>query len=592
MCGIVGFIYDGKVEDGLDILNKSVNEINHRGPDYKRTIIYNKLYLGHTRLKIIDLTDASNQPFEYGESVIVSFNGEIYNYKELKVVLSKNGFYFNSEGDAEVIAAAYIYWGSKFVNYLDGMYAISILDKKLNKLFLVRDLFGKKPLYYSLFKGFSFSSELNPFKHILGDLKLNFEALNHFLAIGYVLNPGTIYANVSMLPPSSMLEYEIDSGKIHISKYFDYGNCFRIKHNSSESEILENVQELLISSVKKRLVGDVKSGLFLSSGVDSSGILSIIKQLGHNISTYTIGFDNVKYNESLIASQLANYYNVENHIINLTAIDKLNFMNFIDKSDYLTFDNSTYPIYKLSELASNYVKFVLTGDGSDEVFSGYTTYKADKINQSMSALISIIKKFGLNIKLNSIIPITNNKIDLFAKSRRFFKGMDNNSRLAHYNWRLIFDQKQRVELLGNEYRELVYETDPFKKFDHYYSEVSDLELTDQHLYVDTMTWLTDNNMIKLDRATMLNGLEARCPFLDRNLVSYVAGCPTSLKRDKYLLKKILTNLIPQEYLHKPKRGFNSPVGMWFNTKEDEFEYYTKLLFYKKYNKIKNEFAFC
>lgn len=224
------------------------------------------------------------------------------------------------------------------------------------------------------------------------------------------------------------------------------------------------------------------------------------------------------------------------------------------------------------------MKFVLTGDGGDEIFGGYPTYRADRIGRKIKLLIPFLKISGISRMIISLLKDSNDKVGPKTKAYRFFKGLDTDEKVSHYNWRLIFYPEERVSIMGPAYRELVYDTDPLRQFLKKYAEVSDLDMTDQHLYVDALTWLTDNNLIKLDRSTMAHGLEARSPLLDIALCSYVAGCPVKLKRDKYLLKMALHDLLPATLINKPKTGFNAPVAKWLDIREDEFKYYTHMLY--------------
>src|SRR5690606_33030651 len=266
MCGILGFHSEYSEEKSAALLRQSVQTLSHRGPDYTGTYFHNKVYLAHTRLKIIDLSENSNQPLMYLDRVVVSFNGEIYNFETLKRELQQAGFVFKSLGDTEVIAAAYLHWGASFVNKLDGMFALSIYDIAENKILLARDIFGKKPLYYSTKNGFEFSSELNAFKTLHGSLKINPEAINHFLAIGYILNPLSPYCDIEMLPPSTILTYCLNTKQIKKETYFNYADCFRTKTPSKKQDIVSELKLLLEEAVKKRMIGDVPMGIFLSSG--------------------------------------------------------------------------------------------------------------------------------------------------------------------------------------------------------------------------------------------------------------------------------------------------------------------------------------
>lgn len=587
MCGIVGFYKQGDSEALHNVLDKALNCIAHRGPDFSDTIKFSNYYTAHARLKIIDLSSTANQPFFYAEKVILSYNGELYNYLALKAALIKLGYQFNTNSDTEVIAASYLAWGNSCFAKFDGMFALAIFDVFQNKIVLARDIFGKKPLYYSNDSFFCFASELEPFKFLLPKTTVSLKAINHFLSIGYVLHPNTIYEEVNMLPPSSFLEFDVNTNKTTIKKYFHYDDCFRKKLvYKNELEIIENIDFFLKEAINKRLVGDVKAGVFLSGGVDSAGVAGILKkQFNVLLPCYTIAFKNTIYNELERASSTTSFHKLEHHSIDLTSIDINDFNDYLEKTDYLTFDNSSYPIFKLSELASKNVKFVLTGDGSDEIFGGYATYKADKINQKIAFLQPFLEKIGMQSLIVKLTENINDKVGWGTKINRLFLGLNKNHRIAHYKWRQIFSSEEIISLLGKEYRDLVIETNPLKQFIAHYENVKDLDPINQHLYVDAQTWLTDNNLIKVDRNTMANGLEARCPYLDKDLITFMASVPVHLKNDKYLLKKVLENYIPKDVLEQRKVGFNSPVHLWFNTNENEFKFYTSMIFENKWKKL-------
>jgi asparagine synthase (glutamine-hydrolysing) len=585
MCGFVGFFsQENNIEHDKYLLEKSLSLIEHRGPDFQKTLIKDSFFLGHARLKILDLSDLANQPFVY-KHLVLMFNGEIYNYKDLKNKLIEKGYSFTTNGDTEVVIKSFYEWGNKCFEMFDGMFAISMVNTLENKIILARDIFGKKPLYYSSSKiKFVFSSELSSFPIINKEKKLNIEALNHFLALGYVMNPLTVYEEVYLVPPSTIIEFEIDSKKISKTKFYEYEKCFENKLKIGEDKIVEQVKFLFKGAVKKRLIGDVENGLFLSSGLDSIGIAYQLSRLDKTkrINAYTISFGNSPYDEFKLAKSYTDKLNIEHQCIDLENLNIDDFFKYLQKIDYSTFDNSSYPIFKLSKFAAKNVKFVLTGDGGDEIFGGYSTYKADRYNQILHNNL-LFSSLSTKLKdLNSLIPNVNDRVGNMTKMKRFLKGTDNNYKKAHYNWRLIFGRRERVKLLGEQYKEIIYDTDPYYNFAKYYDKVKYLDKTDQHLFVDASTWLTDNNLIKLDRNTMLNGLEARSPYLDKELVSFLAKCPAIFKKDKFILKKVVLSLSGNKNIIRNKVGFNSPIHKWFKINEDEFNFYTKLIYKEKY----------
>ena len=584
MCGIVGFDINGNASELRSLINDCSQKMAHRGPDNQGTFIRNSIHIGHSRLKIIDLSEEANQPFNYEHKVIVSFNGEIYNFEALKKALQKNSYSFKTQSDTEVIAAAYLAWGIHCLDRFEGMFALCIYDLNKNEIFRARDIFGKKPLYYTTAPFFSFSSELNTFAQLLPQLNIRLEAVNQFLSIGYVLSPITMYEEVQAIPPAHYLKYHVPSQSITISKYWNYADTFRTKKKYLRTkDAIAETRTLLFEAIEKRTLGDVPYGIFLSAGIDSGAIACILKKV-HKLSPhcFNIGFKQTKYDESGFASQLAQELGLPFQSIDLSSIAFHKLEKYVKEIDNLSFDNSSYPIYELAKMASQQVKFVLTGDGSDELFGGYITYRADTINRNMKAIIPLLKKLGISTLIISASANHNDKIGWETKVNRFFNGIDTNYRKAHYNWRRVFSIEERIAILGKQHEELIRDTDPFDTFDKHYEEVKDLDLLDQHLYVDAKTWLSENNLMKLDVNTMAHGLEARSPFLDRKLVSHVASLDISYKKDKALLKKVLSDYLPAKYLNYKKSGFNSPVHLWLNSTSDEFQAYTKFIFDKKY----------
>lgn len=584
MCGLVGFYLDGEPESLSTQLNLCLASIQHRGKDFQGKYISHPFYSAHSRLQIIDLDNRSNQPFLYKQYTVL-FNGEIYNYKELKNELIQLGYSFNTLSDTEVIAIGFRQWSIRLFEKLDGMFSIVIYDSISSQIILARDIFGKKPLYYSDKKGFSFCSELEAFKILLPDINISNEAINQFLSIGYTLHPTTIYEDVFLLPPSSYLIYDIPKGKYEIIEYYQIENDFANKNNDSLPDIIDNVSKLLEQSVLKRLTGDVPWGIFLSSGLDSCGIAAICAQtLKKKPPCFTISFPDTKYDESFVAKELTSIFQLPHYLTNLSYVDTHKFHSYLNTIDYSTFDNSSFPIYCLSESASSKVGFVLTGDGGDEIFGGYSTYKADILNMQLRTIIPLLKQLKILSIIEKITHNKNDKIGLLTKANRLSKGLDTNYQKAHYQWRLIFSAEQRVKILGENFRELIFDTDPFFNFQKKYEKAKDLDLKNQHQYVDIKTWMTDNNLIKLDRNTMAHSLEARSPFLDRVLFKYIASCHVKYINDKQLLRKALHSLLPTSILNQKKVGFNSPVHQWFGIKENEFEFYTHYLYSLLYKK--------
>lgn len=525
MCGIVGYYkFNNYEEENNMLLNKMLKRIIHRGPDAQGIYFDKKITMGMRRLSIIDVSDNGNQPF-YSEdnNIIVIGNGEIYNYIELKKILLENGHKFSSNSDIEVIVHLYEEYGEKLFTYLNGMFAIAIWDKSKNKLLLGRDRTGEKPLFYYKDKDkLLFSSEI---KSILEydkyKINVNLEALNLLLTFNYVPGELTLFKDIYSLPAASYLL--LTDKKLEIKKYWN----FPVKEYSTKSEIgiCADLYDLLKDSVKIRLRSDVPIGAFLSGGVDSSVILSLMAKLvDYKIDTFSIGFNNEKYNELPFAQNVANIFSTNHHT---NIVNEQSFFKLLPRSIYLN-DNphgdvSFLPTYKVAELASRYVKVVMTGDGSDELFGGYDKYTA------------YLEKYGNNFDVVTYI----NDISVFTPQLK--QSLFNN--FSKFDTDVYFPIKTLLERTNK--------SDTLTKL----------------LLIDQEFLLQGNNLVKPDRMGMGNSIEARMPFLDYRVIDYAAGIPAKLKinnkETKYILKKTFENILPSEILYTPKRMFTVPIGEWF-----------------------------
>lgn len=595
MCGIAGKIIRTSQHEAVNTVSKMCEIMHHRGPDNQGIEAFDNIVLGHRRLSIIDLSVDANMPmYSDDKQYSITYNGEFYNFKEIRIDLEKKGYIFKTTSDTEVLLKAFIEYKEKCLSKINGMFAFAIWDEKNKNLFLARDRFGQKPLYY--YKGsrgsFSFASELKAFsidREI--EIKYNPEALNAYLALGYILNPKTQYENIFSLEPATYMYIDSQGKIIEKQNYWDYSKTFEEKTKSNEFEIIENLNELLRQAVHRRMISDVPVGAFLSGGIDSSSIVSYMKEIHKGeLHTFSVGFNKRSYNELPDADRVAQLLETKHHGLIVGENDPLKLLNnSIDVFDELFSDNSLIPMVEVSKLASEYVKVVLSGDAGDELFGGYITYKADKILPLIKLLIPkyIRGKLGHNRKV-----ISSSKIDWQFKMQQFFYGSLNDSETAHYMWRLIFKPEERIRILGEDYRELIYDTDPIHDFKKHYKRVSQLDKMSQHMYVDCMTWLTDDILLKVDRSSMASSIEARAPFLDIDLVNYISSIPSSMKlkrlNTKYILKKALKNQIPDFVINKKKSGFNSPVNMWIDRVEtNEFQDFNKYVFNRKIKNIIN-----
>jgi asparagine synthase (glutamine-hydrolysing) len=540
--------------------------------------------LGHRRLSIIDLSNNASQPMSTRDGRFhITYNGEVYNFPQIKSELLKRNVQFFSNSDTEVVLQAYINYGVECLKLFNGMFAFAIWDNQTGRCFIARDKFGKKPLYYHHdHEAFSFASEVTTLlenKRLTREL--SYEALNCYLALGYILAPLSIYKNIYKLEAGHYLILE--DGKVSKNKYWNFADKFLPKVNQPAEAVKKEIIRLLTAAVKRRMISDVPVGAFLSGGVDSSSIVALMKQFKKTeLHTFSVGFDHEHYNELTDATKTANLLGTIHHgltIGNENIEDKI--LGALAAYNEPFSDNSLIPMVEVSKLASQYVKVVLSGDGADEMFCGYETYKADRYYRYFRWMPGGIKKMLSSENLPSYFS-AKKKINAGYKAKQFFYGTRFDYRQAHYAWRLHFRPEERVKILGAQYHELVYDTDPFKTFAKFYDDVKGLEQLDQHLYVDCMTWLPDDILVKVDRASMHSSIEARAPYLDSDLVCYAASLPTEMKlngfQTKYILKEALKEILPSFVLQKKKSGFNAPFGLWLHSENgDEFKAFNRFV---------------
>ncbi|HQY20808.1 MAG TPA: asparagine synthase (glutamine-hydrolyzing) [Ignavibacteria bacterium] len=592
MCGIAGKSqWKGVSEDTIAAVSRMCNSIKHRGPDNQGVKSLGNIVLGHRRLSIIDLSANANQPMSSkDERFNIVYNGEIYNFMEIKNDLIQHGYSFKTNSDTEVIIYAYDKFGSDCFSMFNGMFSLAIWDSKLNELILARDRFGKKPLYYYFDKNknISFASELKAFKEDKTfSPELSYEALNCYLAIGYILAPLTIYKNIFKLEAAHYMKISDSGNKISKFRYWDYSDSFRIKNKDSDEDTCSKILYLLEESVKRRMISDVPVGAFLSGGIDSTSIVALMKKFHKGeLHTFSVGFNQKSYNELPDADRAAEFIGTRHHGIICDIKNELDFLNnAVDVFDEPFADNSLIPMIEVSKLASDFVTVVLSGDGADEIFAGYITYKADKYYNFAKPIPDSIKRFIIGLNSNSK---NKNKLNWQYKQKQFLNGALHSPEKAHYLWRQFFSPEERIEILGKEYKDLVYDTDPYNTFKKYYDIGKELDTLDRNLYVDGMTWLTDDILVKVDRTTMHSSIEARSPYLDPELVEYVSSIPSNKKMKgmqlKYILKKALKDVIPEFVINKKKSGFNSPVGEWIGSNgNNEFKTFNKYVYDRKFN---------
>ena len=572
MCGIVGFINKKK---NLDILNIMLKIQSYRGPD-DSGVFFDKnsgVHFGHNRLSIQDLSSHGHQPFISDcENYVIVFNGEVYNFKFIKTELDNLGYKFISSSDTEVILYSYKQWGIKCLEKFKGMFAFSILDKLTNKLFLVRDRAGVKPLYYYADENeFMFSSEIKSFhKHPNFKKEQNLEVLPYFFQFGYIPAPYTIFKNCFKLEAGHYLELNIQHLTFNINKYWDVNNFYlQEKFSKDESEILEDVEKILDNAIALRMVSDVPVGVFLSGGYDSSLVAAILaKKQGKKINTFTIGFDNPKYNEAKHAKTISEYLGTNHTEYYMKNSDMLNLVEELPfYYDEPFGDSSALPTMIVSKLAKQHVTVALSADGGDESFCGYSKYFF--LNKFQNIFSNKYKrgllKFGLNLFGANAVEFINNKLpnkfkqtNIKDKYIKFKRAINSDSLEEMFENASSYVDKKEIDKFLKIKRE--------KKVFEKWNKIEQVDFTNQMMAIDYKLFMNDDVLTKVDRATMSVSLEGREPLLDHRIIEYMARVPVEMKyknkQGKYLLREVLYKYLPKEMVDKPKSGFQIPLNEW------------------------------
>ena len=572
MCSISG-ICNFEKKPSTQIVELMTQCLSHRGPDDSGFFQNENISLGHNRLSIIDLQNSKQPMKDEKNKNIIIFNGEIYNFKELKSELRSFGHKFNTEGDTEVILKSYTQWGVECLKKLEGMFVFCIWDEKKKQLFIGKDKFGEKPLFYYFSKehGFMFSSEIRSFlevEKIKQELRLDTESINQYLSLNYLINNKTFFREIKSLSPASYIILNSINFKneISVKKYWLLEEHFKKKTNDNFSEASEKINFLLEKSIKQKMFSDVENGVFLSGGIDSSTISLKLKKIdNHKMSAHNILFKEEKFNESVDAKIIADYLNVNLNHYEIPIDDDLTneFPKIIDAMDQPMSDTSFLSTYYLSKYSKKKSKVVLSGDGADELFGGYDTYIAD-----------IYRKFfpQINLKSNLLRELPNKlfktnlgKVGIEYKINKFINGLHFKDHHSHILWREIFSHEEKKKLFNKFDKDLINHN--FLDYiDRQIQKVKNLHYLDQYMYIDFKTWLPNDILYKVDRSTMFNSQESRLPFLDSKLVEYVCSLPIKYKINIFERKKILRQIIksslPKSLLKKKKSGFNTPIGLW------------------------------
>lgn len=562
MCGICGIIDNNNINE--DLLHKMCAELKHRGPD-DEGVFLNKgipsVGLGHRRLSIIDLSSSGHQPMPNEDKTIwIVFNGEIYNYRELRSQLENKGHKFISHTDTETIIHLYEEYGENCVKYLRGMFAFVIWDKRSKTLLLARDRVGKKPLlYYHQDNKFCFASEFGALLATnLINKEINLEAIDYYLTFGYIPAPLSIYKNVFKLPPAHILL--LKDNNLTLRKYWELDYSSKIK--ISEQEAAEEILKLLKEAVKIRLYSDVPLGAFLSGGIDSSTIVGLMSQLSSNkVKTFSIGFEEKDYSELEYARNIAQRFDTDHHefIVKPKALEILPLL--VQRYGEPYADSSCIPTYYVSQQTRQYVTVALNGDGGDESFAGYERYQAMLIANRIPNMIKVIAS-----AFAAALPDSINSKNRLRRIKRFINGANLSIPERYVKWAGIFNENLKSDIYTGTFIKSLSSENPIKFIETFLNNPGNLKLLDALLQTDINTYLPGDLLVKVDITSMANSLEARSPFLDHKLMEFAAKLPVEYKikkyTKKYILKKTIKDLIPKKNIHRRKMGFGVPVGEW------------------------------
>jgi asparagine synthase (glutamine-hydrolysing) len=590
VCGICGewYLDDDTQEVCLGVLNRMCKILGHRGPDGqglymqargRRALIYGedmgaraeewrgRVGLGHRRLSIIDLAAGAQPLSTEDHSAWIVFNGEIYNYQELRAQLEARGHRFSTHSDTETIIHLYEDEGEACVHFLNGMFAFAIWDEGREQLLLARDRFGIKPLFYAWDgRRLLFGSEIKAILEALPQRQIDLEALHDYLSLNYIPGPRTIYREIQRLQPGHRLV--ADKHGVRIDQYWDMPPSPATAPTGQRQMRTEAVAEELLGRLRRavaaQMISDVPLGVFLSGGLDSSTLVALMSEITDRpVRTFSIGFEEATYNELPMARRVASRFGTD-HVELIVRPDVCDLLPELIRSfDEPFADSSMIPTYFVSQLARSRVTTALGGDGGDEVFAGYQQYAATKLAGYYRRLPWLLRRCII-APLVHRLPTSDARVSFDYKAKRFVEGADLPNEQAHFWWRAIFSEEAKTQLYRPGYPRPPH--DSFQVFARHFAAHPEGALLDRLQYVDIKLYLPDDILVKVDRMSMAHSLEVRVPFLDHEVVGFVAALPADLRMrglsKKYILRQAVRKLLPRHIVHGRKRGFNVPIGRW------------------------------
>lgn len=568
MCGIAGSILlTRSAINPYQALEKVISRLNHRGPDHQQLIDLGVVQLAHARLSIIDTAHHANQPMlSEDRNFCLVFNGEIYNYLELKNELESLNYHFNTQSDTEVLLTAWQHWGPQCLTKLIGMFAFAIWNNAQQTLYIARDRMGEKPLYYSTQQGLIFASELNALRsHPLVSQNLNHQAINQFLSLNYILTNECIIKNIHKLPPAHFLTYRVGQ-EAKLTCYWELAEHFKKPKLSSFKDSQQYYLSLYDNAVSRQLRSDVKLGAYLSGGLDSSSIVASMLTSAdrNNIHTFSIDFNQASFSEAQFSKQAASYLNIAHNLETVDITQPDDILQAMNAFGEPFADTSLIPCYYLAKYSKQFITVALSGDGGDELFAGYETYAADRYYRLLKFIPTPLKRAALHL-INTHMSSSFDKVSLDYKLKQFLTGLSFDFERAHYSWREIFSEAEKKQLCREALLQQ-FDHDPFEDYRQHFRPVEQCHWLDQSCYVDMKTWLVDDILVKVDRSSMAHSLEVRSPFLDHQLVEFAAQLPHHWKlksrEKKFFLKASQHNRLPRNLIYRKKSGFNAPLAYW------------------------------
>jgi len=573
MCGITGFVNANREAADRSILEAMNHAILHRGPDEDGFYVKGNVALAMRRLAIIDLASGQQPMYNEDRTKAIVFNGEIYNYQELRENLDQLGHKFYTKSDTEVVIHLYDEYGVEGLQHLRGMFAIAIWDERDKSLFLARDRVGKKPILYShqpngdLIFGSEFSAVL---KHPAVSRVVDLEAIDNYMSYLCVPAPMTAFKQIRKLEPGHWLLWK--DGEIRTQRYWQPDFSKKIK--ISEEEAIVETTRILRESTKMRMISEVPLGAFLSGGVDSSAVVALMAQESEQpVKTFSIGFEEQDFSELKYAKRVAEHVGAEYNefIVRPNALDVI--PTLVDHYGEPYADSSAIPTYYVAKETRKHVTVALNGDGGDESFAGYERYAAMRIAEKYARVPAALRKVFVEAPV-SLLPSSELKRSRFRDAKRFLRAANLPRTERYFRWVTTFNRDAKKELYTADFAASVAGQDPLSLLDTWFAKANGTGTLDAILLTDQMTYLPNDLLVKVDIATMANSLEARSPFLDHKLIEFAATLPESMKMSgagtKSLLKKVAARLVPKEVIYRRKMGFGVPIGKWFRGEMKDF----------------------